>query len=198
MPYQTSNPASLEDGKKIAEKLKIEHHEIPITPMVDAYFENFHDADQLRRGNLMARVRMCTLFDQSAVYDAVVLGTSNRTEMLLGYGTVYGDMACGFNPLGSLYKTDIYKIAKELKIPQEIIDKVPSADLWEGQSDEEELGLKYSEVDVLLYYMVELKYPDAYLETMGYTPEYIENIKKRINTQAFKSNLPKIGKAVRK
>lgn len=197
MPYKSSNPSSLEHGKMVAGRLKIEAIEIPITPMVDAFFEKLTDADTKRRGNFMARMRMSILFDQSEVIGAVVLGTSNRTEILLGYGTVFGDTACAFNPLGELYKCDVYKLAEALKVPKEIIEKAPSADLWEGQTDEEELGLKYKDVDRMLYYMIEMKYPDAYLETMGFTDEYIHNVKKRVEAMAFKSSLPKTGKAVR-
>ena len=162
--------------------------------MVDAYFENFSDADNMRRGNKMARERMTILFDQSALQAALVLGTSNKTELLLGYGTLYGDMASALNPIGDLYKSQIWQLSEELGVPREVIDKKPSADLWAGQTDEQELGFTYREVDELMYRMVDLRMTDEELGKEGFTPEFIATIRERIMNSHFKRRLPIIAK----
>ena len=158
MPYRTSNPESEAHARLVAERLAINHRVIEITPMVDAYFNLFPDADAMRRGNKMARERMTILYDLSATQGALVLGTSNKTELLLGYGTLYGDMASALNPIGDIYKTQVWQLAEEMDVPRVVIEKKPSADLWAGQTDEQELGFTYREVDELLYRMVDLRF----------------------------------------
>ena len=138
--------------------------------MIDAYFEQFPDADNMRRGNKMARERMTILFDHSALQNALVLGTSNKTELLLGYGTLYGDMASALNPIGDLYKSQVWQLSEEMGIPREVIDKKPSADLWAGQTDEQELGFTYREVDELMYRMIDLRMTDEELLTGEFPP----------------------------
>ncbi|MDP6485132.1 MAG: NAD+ synthase, partial [Nitrospinota bacterium] len=158
MPYRRSSQESLDHARLVVEKSGIESTIVDITSQVDSYFERFPDADQRRRGNKMARERMTILYDHSARWDALVLGTSNKTELLLGYGTLYGDMASAINPLGDLYKTQVWALAEFVGVPQVIVQKKPSADLWEGQTDEGELGFSYREVDKFLYLMVDERY----------------------------------------
>ncbi|GAM11433.1 NH(3)-dependent NAD(+) synthetase [Geobacter sp. OR-1] len=194
MPYKQSNPESEAHARLVAERLGIEHCVIGITPMVDAYFELFPDADSMRRGNKMARERMTILFDHSAARSALVLGTSNKTELLLGYGTLYGDMASALNPIGDLYKTQIWQLSEEMEVPREVIDKKPSADLWAGQTDEQELGFTYKAVDELLYQMVDLRKSRAELLAAGFEAAFIEKIYAKVQNSHFKRRLPVIAK----
>ena len=150
MPYKQSSKESVEHAKLVVEDLGIESMLVEITPMVDAYFNLFPDMDSMRKGNKMARERMTILYDFSAKNNALVLGTSNKTELLLGYSTQWGDSASAINPIGDLYKTQIWALSEHMGVPKELIEKKPSADLWEGQSDEAELGFSYAEADSLL------------------------------------------------
>jgi len=194
MPYRTSNPESEEHARKFADQLEITSDVLDISLMVDSFFKAFPDADQLRRGNRMARERMCLLYDYSSANSALVIGTSNKTELLLGYGTIFGDLASAINPIGDLYKSQIWELARYLDIPDVIIDKVPSADLWIGQTDEEELGYSYSEIDKFLYYYIDQRYPDDLLTEAGYKDEMIQAIKGRIQKNQFKRRPPVIAK----
>ncbi|HYN23335.1 MAG TPA: NAD+ synthase [Thermoanaerobaculia bacterium] len=151
LPYRTSNPSSEHDARAVAEHLGIPPRKIDISPMVDAYFELEPDANADRRGNKMARERMSILFDQAKKLDALVLGTSNKTEILLGYSTIFGDNASSLNPLGDLYKGQVWQLARHLGLPSEVVDKAPSADLRPGQTDEEDLGVDYATADEVLY-----------------------------------------------
>src|SRR5258708_1745815 len=150
MPYHSSSPESEADARAVCEAFGLSPEHVDITPMVDAYFQRHPDADRGRRGNKMARERMAILYDMSWAHRALVVGTSNKTELLLGYGTVYGDMAHALNPLGDLYKPQVWALARHLGVPAQVIAKAPSADLWEGQSDEQQLGFAYAVADVLL------------------------------------------------
>ncbi len=194
MPYKTSNPESEEHARLVAEASGVRFSVLPITPMVDAYFQQFPDADNMRRGNKMARERMTILFDHSALYGALVLGTSNKTELLLGYGTLYGDMASALNPIGDLYKTQIWQLSEEVDVPRPVIDKKPSADLWAGQTDEEELGFTYREVDELLYRMVDQRAGVDELVAEGFRHEFISSIYGKVQNSHFKRRLPVIAK----
>jgi NAD+ synthase len=194
MPYSSSNPESEGHARLLAGELGIDFQVIEITPMVDAYFSIFPDADNMRRGNKMARERMTILYDHSASYPALVLGTSNKTELLLGYGTLYGDMASALNPIGDIYKTQVWQLAEEMGVPRVIIDKKPSADLWAGQTDEQELGFTYREVDELLYHMVDLRYSREDLLAHGFPPEFIDTIYAKVQNSHFKRRLPIIAK----
>lgn len=194
MPYKQSNPESEAHARLVAEGLGINHSVVCITPMVDAYFDLFPDAGSMRRGNKMARERMTVLFDHSAVGPALVLGTSNKTELLLGYGTLYGDMASALNPIGDLYKTQVWQLSREVGVPAEVIDKKPSADLWEGQTDEQELGFTYAAVDKLLYQMVDLRKSRAELVAAGFEAEFIDSIYSKVQNSHFKRRLPVIAK----
>lgn len=199
MPYQTSSQSSLSDANAVVEDLQIQAHMVPITPSVDAYFAQMDSllgegASKLRRGNRMARERMSTLFDLSAYYGALVLGTSNKTELLLGYGTQFGDMASALNPIGDLYKTQVRQLSKALGVPESILSKPPSADLWEDQTDEQELGFTYEQADELLYSLVDLRYAPERLILDGVSPGLVELIVKRIMRNHYKRKPPIIAK----
>lgn len=194
MPYKTSSAESLSDARLLIEQLGVASELRDITATVDAFFADKPDANRVRRGNVMARTRMMTLYDISARDARLVVGTSNKTELLLGYGTLFGDMASAINPIGDLYKTQIWELAKRLDIPKSIIEKKPSADLWEGQTDEAELGFSYREVDELLYKMVDLRLRDEDLLAEGYAPEFLRKVKRLVVRNQFKRLTPVIAK----
>lgn len=195
MPYRTSSPESAAHAALVVRALGIQSLTVEITPMVDAYFALFPDADQMRRGNKMARERMTILFDHSARLGALVLGTSNKTELLLGYGTLYGDMASAVNPLGDLYKTQVRQLSRHLGIPQAIVDKQPSADLWAGQTDEAELGFTYQAVDRLLNLLIDQRYEIADVAAEeGVEEKFVRAVAHRIQSSQYKRRLPVIGK----
>ncbi|HYY46276.1 MAG TPA: NAD+ synthase [Candidatus Angelobacter sp.] len=194
MPYKTSDPKSRSDALQVIEQVRIRHLEIDITPQIDAYFERFPDANQTRRGNKMARERMTILYDHSFAWRALVIGTSNKTELLLGYGTIYGDIASAINPIGDLYKTQVWQLADAVGVPTAIVQKSPSADLWAGQSDESELGFQYRKVDQLLYYLVDRRYTVEELIRLGFEPAFIDDIIRRVRDNQYKRRLPIIAK----
>jgi NAD+ synthase len=194
MPYKSSHFDSQVHAEMIVEKSGIESLLVDISPQIDAYFEQFPGADSRRRGNKMARERMTILYDQSARWSGLVLGTSNKTELLLGYGTLYGDMASAINPLGDLYKTQVWALAEAIGMPQVIVGKVPSADLWVGQTDEGELGFTYREVDKLLYLMVDQRYTKPELVAAGFPERFVDDVAQRIMASQFKRRLPVIAK----
>ena len=194
MPYKTSNPESEAHARLVATACGVNYSIVPITPMVDAYFGMFPDAENMRRGNKMARERMTILFDHSALLRALVLGTSNKTELLLGYGTLYGDMASALNPIGDIYKSQVWQLSAAMGIPAEVIEKQPSADLWAGQTDEEELGFSYRHVDELLYRMVDQRLTKTELVDKGFDVEFVESIYLKIQNSHFKRRLPVIAK----
>jgi NAD+ synthase len=176
LPYRTSSPESAQDARAVAEHLGIPHRMIDISPMVDAYFEIEPDAPAERRGNKMARERMTILFDQAKKLDALVLGTSNKTEILLGYSTVFGDNASSLNPLGDLYKCQIWQLSRHLGLPAQVIDKAPSADLWPGQTDEGELGFSYETADEVLYLLFDLGLRPEEVAARGYEERVVRRI----------------------
>ena len=194
MPYRTSNPESEAHARLVAETLGINHQVVEITSMVDAYFDLFPEADNMRRGNKMARERMTILYDHSAACNALVLGTSNKTELLLGYGTLHGDMASALNAIGDIYKTQVWQLSEEMGVPREVIEKKPSADLWAGQTDEQELGFTYREVDELLFHMVDLRMSRQELVAAGFAPAFIDKIYAKVQNSHFKRRLPIIAK----
>ncbi len=194
MPYKSSNPESEAHARLVAQACGVNFTVVPITPMVDAYFDMFPDADNMRRGNKMARERMTILFDHSALHGALVLGTSNKTELLLGYGTLFGDMASALNPIGDLYKSQVWQLSEAMGVPQEVIEKKPSADLWAGQTDEEELGFSYRHVDELLYRMVDLRMSRDELTAGGFADDFIDSIYRKVQNSHFKRRMPVIAK----
>ncbi|MEN6523873.1 MAG: NAD+ synthase, partial [Anaerolineaceae bacterium] len=158
MPYSGSSQASLDDAQSVIEATGVQSMTISITEMVDPLINRFPDMSPLRKGNIMARQRMIVLYDQSAAFNGLVIGTGNKTEILLGYSTVYGDAACALNPLGDLYKTQVRQLSKAMGVPGTVIEKAPTADLWAGQTDEGELGYTYAEVDRLLYLLIDQRF----------------------------------------
>lgn len=195
MPYKSSSSESSADAQLVADALGIRVRRVDITPFADAYLDNCAaDASQLRRGNVLARMRMICLFDRSADENALVLGTSNKTELLLGYGTIYGDLACGINPLGDLYKTQVKEMAAQMGVPERIIRKAPSADLWPDQTDEDDLGFTYDEVDRLLYLLVDMRYDRKTLLEEDFAPDFVDHVYGIIQRTQYKRRPPLIAK----
>jgi NAD+ synthase len=194
MPYKTSSPDSLEHAQQVIDILGIQSLTIPITEMVDPLFERFPEMNQMRRGNAMARARMIVLYDQSEAFRALVVGTGNKTEILLGYTTIYGDSANALNPIGDLYKTQARQLARALGVPEQIIHKPPSADLWAGQTDEGELGFTYADVDQLLYLLVDQRYSPRDCIEAGFQAEFVSQVVERVRRSHFKRVLPPIAK----
>lgn len=194
MPYRTSDPASVADAELVARELGIRTEFVDITPMVDAYLQRMNGVDRVRAGNIMARQRMIVLYDLSQRDHALVIGTSNKTEIFLGYGTLHGDLACALNPLGDLYKTQVWQLARALGVPERLIEKSPSADLWEGQTDEGEFGFTYAEADRLLYFMIDQRRSIAELRDMGFDETLIERVRTLVIKNQFKRRPPIIAK----
>ncbi|MFZ0180790.1 MAG: NAD+ synthase [Candidatus Dormiibacterota bacterium] len=194
MPYRSSDPQSQIDALAVCESLGIDAEIVDITPQVDAYFAGFPDADRTRRGNKMARERMSILYDHSMAKRALVLGTSNKTELLLGYGTLFGDMASALNPIGDLYKTQVYALARALGLPHSVLTKPPSADLWAGQSDEDELGMRYSVVDAVLNLLVDERRSRAEVIAFGFDAADVDAIVARVRGSQYKRRPPVIAK----
>ena len=194
MPYETSSPESLEHAQLVIDELGVKSLTVPITEMVDPLFERFPEADPIRRGNAMARARMIILFDQSQSFEGLVIGTGNKTEFLLGYTTLYGDSANALNPVGDLYKTQVRQLARALGIPEVIIQKPPSADLWLGQTDEGELGFTYDEVDQLLYLLSDLGYTPDECINEGYSEYFVMAVVELNRKNRFKRVLPPVAR----
>jgi NAD+ synthase len=194
MPYSTSSNETMDHGALVAEQLGIRMMTVSIAAQVDAYYTLFPDASRLRRANKMARERMTILYDQSAAQDALVIGTSNKTELLIGYGTIHGDMASAVNPIGDLYKTQVRALSAHMGVPRAIIDKNPTADLWVGQTDESELGFTYAEVDRLLARLVDERARPDELIADGFDPAFITRITRLIQSTHYKRRLPLIAK----
>ena len=194
MPYRTSSEASRTDAHVVVEDLGCASELVEITPMVDPMLERMPDADNVRRGNVMARQRMIVLFDRSARETALVAGTSNKTEALLGYGTLHGDMACAFAPIGDLYKSQLRDVARHLGVPERILAKPPSADLWPGQTDEAELGFSYDAVDRILYALVDRRWTVDRCVAAGLDRLLVEAVEHRVARMEFKRQTPPVAK----
>ncbi len=191
MPYRITPRQSESDAIELAESLGIEYRTVDISPMIDAYFGAIDSSMKVRVGNKMARERMSILFDQAQLLGRMVLGTSNRTEICLGYSTWYGDSACSVNPLGELYKTEVRQISRLLNLPDSILAKAPSAELWEGQTDEGEIGVPYEVLDRLLERLVDDKVTSmSQLESEGFETTQISHVVSMINRTSYKRNLP--------
>ncbi len=193
MPYRTSDRASTEHARLVAKTFGLRLEEIDITPQVDAYFERVGEVDRVRRGNKMARERKSIEYDRSWP-DGLVLGTSNKTELLLGYGTRYGDMACDLNPVGDLYKTQLRELSVLLGVPDVIVRKTPSADLWVGQTDEDELGFTYAQADLILYHLVDRRLRPAELIASGFDAALVTGIREKVRRSHYKRVMPLIAK----
>jgi NAD+ synthase len=194
MPYKTSSEATRRDAQAVVDRLGVRSLNVPISDSIDAYFRQFPDASRMRLANKCARERMTVLYDQSAAFDALVLGTSNKSELLLGYGTQYGDMASAVNPVGDLYKTQLYRLAAWLGVPDEVIKKPPTGDLWIGQTDEGELGFTYAEVDRLLVLMVDCRWRRRELVEFGFAPKFVDRVAEMIRRNHYKRRMPVIAK----
>ena len=194
MPYKTSTPDSLEHAQIVVDALGVQSLTIPITEMVDPLLQRFPDMNQVRRGNVMARARMIVIYDQSEAFHGLVIGTGNKTEILLGYTTLFGDSANALNPIGDLYKTQVRQMSRALGIPEDILQKPPSADLWAGQTDEGELGFTYAEVDRLLYLLVDQRYSPTDCVEAGFSDSFVKTVVERIRRNHFKRILPPIAK----
>jgi NAD+ synthase len=199
MPYKTSSPASYDDAQLVIDALKLPTLTVEITGMADALIHQFSDMSNLRKGNTMARLRMITLYDQSVAWGGLVMGTSNKTEFLLGYSTIYGDSGVALHPIADLYKCQVRQLATAMGVPQPIIDKAPSADLWEGQTDEGELGFTYNDADQVLYLLVDERYSVAEAsEESGYPLEFVHKIWERVKANHYKRTMPNIAKISRR
>jgi NAD+ synthase len=194
MPYRTSSPQSQRDAELLAIQLGIKTELVDISPMVDAILKQSRIDDRIRAGNIMARQRMVILYDRSSRDKALVIGTSNKTEVFLGYGTLFGDTACAINPLGDLYKTQVWQLAESLGVAKSIIEKPPSADLWQGQTDEGEFGFTYKRVDHLLYYLIDERRSESELHAMGFEEAFVRKVKGMIKTNQFKRRMPLVAK----
>jgi len=205
MPYRTSAPESMADAQKVIDQLQkvidqlgVQHLTVEITDMAEPLLKRFPEMSNVRRGNIMARTRMIVLYDQSSAFGGLVVGTSNKTEIMLGYSTLFGDSACALNPIGDLYKTQVRQLSRALGVPASILDKAPSADLWPGQTDEKEMGLTYEGVDRLLYLLVDQRYkPEECIEA-GFDAGFVQMVVERIRRNHFKRIMPPIAKVSRR
>lgn len=194
MPYKASSKDSLDHAQLLIDQLGVPSKTIEITDMVEPLFKLNPDMSKLRKGNIMARERMIVIYDQSEVFKGLVVGTSNKTEILLGYSTLFGDSANALNPIGDLYKTQVRQLSRAMNIPSPIVDKPPSADLWEDQTDEGELGFTYSEADRLLYLLVDQRYSPQEAIEAGFDEKFVNAVTTRIRRNQFKRMLPPIAK----
>jgi len=196
LPYRTSSPASRADAEAVVADLGCPAELVEITPIVDGYFAapERADASPLRRGNFMARARMCVLYDRSVTWRGLVAGTGNKTEALIGYSTLFGDSACAFNPIGDLYKSQIRQLSAAVGVPEAIIRKAPSADLWPGQTDEAEVGFSYAEVDRILWRLVDGRRTPDEVAADGFDPALVARIDRMVAAAEFKRQVPPIAK----
>jgi len=194
LPYRTSSPASQGDAEEVVRRLGCASEVVDITPMVDGYFGPATDATALRRGNFMARQRMAVLYDRSVTWGGLVVGTGNKTESLIGYTTVFGDNACAFNPIGDLYKSQVRQLSAAIGVPDEIIRKAPSADLWPDQTDETEGGFSYPELDRLLFWRIDKRRSVDEVVALGFAPEMVARVDRMVAGAEFKRQVPPIAK----
>jgi len=198
LPYRTSSPASRTDAEEVVRQLGCASRLIDITPIVDGYIETAlgggEEIGQLRRGNLAARARMAVLYDQSVPWRGLVIGTSNKTETLLGYTTLFGDNAAAIQPIGDLYKSQVRQLAAAMAVPGEILRKPPTADLWAGQTDEEEVGLPYALLDQLLYWLVDRRRSRADVLAMGFAADKVARVEQLVRGSEFKRQVAPIAK----
>jgi NAD+ synthase len=190
MPFRTSSPESLRHARLEIDRLGIPYHTIEITPVAEALFHQIPTMDRRRMGNAMARLRMIVLYDQSEEHQSLVIGTSNRTEILLGYGTLHGDAAWSLDPIGNLYKTQVRQLALAVGVDRAIVEKVPTADLWVGQTDEGEIGVSYDVADRVLYLMIDRGMTREQIVGLGYTPEAVDRIASLVASSEFKRRMP--------
>ena len=188
MPYRTSSTESFEHGALVIKDTGIRDRVIDISDAVDGYLKNEPDATPLRRGNVMARTRMIVLFDQSAKIDGLPIGTGNKTERMFGYFTWHGDDSPPINPIGDLFKTQVWALARHLGVPAQIVEKPATADLIRGQTDEEDLGITYARADRILNRLL-MGYTVEDIIAAGYPPAEVELVKRRIDSTHWKRHL---------
>lgn len=195
MPYKTSSPESRGDAEEVVRRLGCPTELVEISAIVDGYFEHGRDdATPLRRGNFMARARMMVLYDHSVTWGGLVIGTGNKTETLIGYSTLWGDSASAFNPIGDLYKSQVRQLSVAVGVPEAIITKAPSADLWPGQTDEEEVGFAYAEVDRILYRLVDRRMSLDEVVADGFARDLVDRVDRMVAGSEFKRQVPPIAK----
>jgi len=208
LPYRTSSPASRADAEEVVARLGCASRLVDISPIVDGYFGTQAEAavepgaggsdalgaSALRRGNFMARARMMVLYDASVSWGGLVVGTGNKTESLIGYTTLFGDSACAFNPVGDLYKTQVRQLSLAVGVPDTIVRKAPSADLWPGQTDETEAGFTYHELDRLLFWMIDRRRSAAELAALGFDEAVVARIERMVAGSEFKRQVPPVAK----
>ena len=204
MPYRSSSPASRADAETVVAALGCSSELIEITAMVDGYFGRDDaagaarleaaPASALRRGNFAARMRMAVLYDRSVVHGGLVVGTGNKTESLIGYTTLFGDSACAFNPIGDLYKSQVRQLAVAMGVPDAIVRKAPTADLWPGQTDEIEGGFTYPTLDRLLFWRIDKRRSDDEMEALGFDPALVARVDRMVAGAEFKRQVPPIAK----
>jgi NAD+ synthase len=194
MPYRTSSPDSESDAQQVIESTGVRSKRVDISALADGYLEAEGVEDRLRRGNVMARARMIVLYDLSAAEGGLVIGTSNKTEVLLGYSTQWGDSASALNPLGDLYKHQVCQLARHLGLPSSVLDKAPSADLFEGQSDEDDLGFTYAEADRILVRLVDERWREEELVAAGFDAALVRKLVSRIVLNQYKRLPPIVAK----
>ena len=198
MPYRTSSADSLDDAEQVISSFGLSSTTIPITEMADPLINRFPDMSNTRKGNIMARLRMTVLYDQSVAWGGLVMGTSNKTELLLGYSTIYGDSGVALQPLGDLFKTQLRQLAAALDLPTSVQTKAPSADLWVGQTDEGELGFSYADVDQVLFLLVDERYTVQEVIDEGFAPAFVEAVWRRVKINHYKRTMPNIAKVSRR
>ncbi len=194
MPYRTSDPRSEADGRAVAEALGIAAQRVEITGIVDPYLNGRPDMGERRRGNVMARARMLVLFDQAAAGQALVIGTSNRTETLLGYTTIFGDNAAAIQPIADLFKCQVRQLARAVGVSESIVAKAPSADLWAGQTDEGELGFSYDVADQVLHLLYDQRHTADEVAAAGFDLALVQRIQEIVRRNQFKRQTPPIAK----
>jgi NAD+ synthase len=194
LPYQSSSPESLLHAQLVIDALGVQSLTVPITAMADPLIAQFPDMSPVRKGNIMARLRMIVLYDQTVAFNGLAVGTGNKTEILLGYTTLYGDSACAINPIGDLYKTQVRQLSRALGVPEVICAKPPTADLWAGQTDEGELGYTYADADQLLYLLVDQRYTPEECVEAGFAEAFVRSVVERVRRNQFKRVLPPIAK----
>jgi len=194
LPYRTSSPESLRHAGLVINALGVASELVDITNMVEPLFAATPGITPLRKGNVMARVRMTIIYDRSAAWNGLVVGTSNKTELLLGYGTIFGDLASAVNPIGDLYKTQVRQLARGMGVPEPILRKAPSADLIPGQTDEGDFGFTYEAVDQLLRLLVDDRYSRHELISEGFDPAFVDKVMAMVRRAQYKRTMPVIPK----